>query len=155
MTIQKILIAMSTEEELLPSLYAWGKRFDWSHVLEVHFLHIVKKNITPLEFGLMETPDEEAFQEMKPTLENYLKDESKKIIPREFQPQIFYHLLIDFYPDEETMDLIKAMHVDLVVVATHEHHSFFHRSFTKSMIKSSPCDVYVVRPEIHGETRAP
>jgi nucleotide-binding universal stress UspA family protein len=154
MNAQKILITLSTEESLLPSLHHWGERFDWSHVGEVHFLHIVKKNVSPLEYGLIETPDEDSFEEMKPNLERYLKTEAQKIIPAEFKPKIVFHVSRDFYPDEETVSLLKKIEADLVVVAIHEKHSFFQKSFTTHMIKHAPCDVYVVRPQNHARSRA-
>ena len=154
MSAKKILIALSIEEKLLPAIHSWGKKFDWSSVSEVHFLHIVKKNISPLEYGLIETPDDETFEEMKPSLENYMKEEAKKIIPKSFHPHVYYHIVSDFYPDEETIELLKKIEADLVVVTTHEKHGLFHRSFTRHMIKTAPCDVYVIRPENHGENRA-
>ena len=146
MNAQKILIALSLDEDLLPSLHAWGKRFDWTHVSAVHFLHIVKKNVSPLEYGLIESPDDETFEEMKPSLENYLKDEAPKIIPAEFHPELSYHVVSDFFPDEETVELLKKIGADMVIVAPHEKQGIFHRSFTRHLIKTSPCDVYVVRP---------
>lgn len=114
----------------------------------------MKKNISPLEYGLIETPDKETFEEMKPSLEKYMKEESEKIIPKEHRPHIYFHVVSDFYPDEETVELLKKIEANLVVVATHEKHNLFHRSFTRQLIKTAPCDVYVIRPENHGNTRA-
>ncbi len=151
---KKILIALSIDDKLTDALHHWGERFDWSNIKEVHFLHIVKKNITPLEFGLMETPDTETFQDMKPTLEKYLQDESLKIIPSDITPTIYFHVSRDFYPDEEAVHLLKNIAADLVVVAPSPTHSIFHRSFTSHLIKSSPCDVYVVRPDEEADSLA-
>jgi nucleotide-binding universal stress UspA family protein len=154
MKTQKILIALSAEEKLLPALYKWGRKFDWDHVGEIHFLHIVKKNVSPLEFGLIEAPDEDVFEDLKPGLENYLREEAKKIIPQNITPKIFFHVSINFYPDEEAVELLRKINADLVVVAIHQKHSFFERSFSTHLIRTSPCDVYVVRPENQGESRA-
>jgi len=145
----KIAIAVPLEESLLHPRYSWGGRFDWSHVREVHLVHIVKKNITPLEFGLVEMPDENTYQEMAPTLEKYLRDEAQKIIPEKYRGEFFFHLTRDFSPEEEMIGVLKKTNVDLLVVSTRGKHGFeglFHSSFTDKMVKYSPCDVYVVRP---------
>jgi hypothetical protein len=126
MSHKKIAIALPIEDKLLEPLHHWGQRFDWANIKEVHLVHIVKKNITPLEFGLVEMPDEKAYQDMVPTLQKYLRDEGQKIVP-------------------------PTINVSLVVVSTRGKHGFsglFHSSFTDQMVKFSPCDVYVVRPEI-------
>lgn len=146
---QKILVALPIEEELLQPLHDWGKRFDWSHVDEVHFTHVVKKNITPLEFGLMEMPDDGTYNEMKPTLEKFLKEEASKILPPEFKGKIQFHLDSNFNPAEDVIQTIKASKSNLVVVSTRGKHGFdglFHSSFTDHMVKFAPCDVFVVRP---------
>ncbi len=147
---QRIAIAVPLEESLLQPLYSWGGRFDWSHVREVHLVHVVKKNITPLEFGLVEMPDENTYQEMAPTLEKYLRDEAQKIIPDKYRGEVFFHLTRDFSPEEEMIGVLKKTNVDLLVVSTRGKHGFeglFHSSFTDKMVKYSPCDVYVVRPQ--------
>lgn len=150
MSHQKIAIAFPLEEKLLNPLHMWAERFDWSHIEEVHFIHVVKKNITPLEFGLVEMPDEKTYQEMVPTLEKYLQDESRKIVPSSFRGQIFFHLARDFSPEDELIEELKKLGITLVVVSTRGKHGFeglFHSSFTDHMVKFAPCDVYVVRPE--------
>ena len=150
MTHVNIAIALPIEEKLLHPLYEWGERFDWSHVNEVHMVHVVKKNITPLEFGLVEMPDERTYQDMVPTLQTYLREEAVKIIPASFKGKVFYHLTRDFSPEEEMIDTLKKLDVSLVVVSTRGKHGFdglFHSSFTDQMVKFAPCDVYVVRPE--------
>lgn len=150
MSHQKIAIALPTEEKLLLPLYHWGSRFDWSHIKEAHVVHVVKKNITPLEFGLIEMPDETTYQEMVPTLNHFLREESQKIIPKDYSGEVYFHLNRDFSPEEEMIKIIKETHASLVVVSTRGKHGFnglFHSSFTDQMVKFSPCDVYVVRPE--------
>lgn len=149
MPYQKIAIALPLEEKLLHPLHAWGKRFDWSHVSEIHFIHVVKKNITPLEFGLVEMPDEKTYQEMIPTLEKYLREESNKIVPQDFRGEIFFHVTRDFNPEEEIIGVLKKLKINLVVVSTRGKHGFdglFHSSFTDQMVRFAPCDVFVVRP---------
>src|SRR5205823_3432926 len=146
MSHQKILVALPLEEKLLQPLHEWGARFDWSHITEVHFLHIVKKTITPLEFGLVEMPDERTYNELIPSLEKYLKDESQKILPESFNGNVFFHVQRDFNPAEEIVNVIKNLGVTLLVVSTQGKHGFeglFHSSFTDHMVKFAPCDVYV------------
>jgi nucleotide-binding universal stress UspA family protein len=145
---QNIAVAVPLEENLIRPLYSWGQRFNWEGVDEVHFFHIVKKDITPLDFGLIEVPDEETYKEMEPTLEKFLKDESKKILPYDFKGKVFYHIARDFNPEEETVKILENMDVSQVVVAPQGRHGFenlFHSSFTNHMVKHAPCDVYVVR----------
>lgn len=149
MSHQKIAVALSLEDKLLGPFKAWGQRFDWSHVKEVHFLHVVKKNITPLEFGLVEMPDEKTYNEMVPTLQKFLSDEANKIVPVSFQGAVQFHLNRDFDPEFETVEILKRLKTTLVVVSTQGRHGFeglFHSSFTDHMVKFAPCDVYVVRP---------
>jgi hypothetical protein len=71
-------LAIPMEEELLEPFYTWRDHFDFQEVEHLHVIHVVKKNITPLEFGLMESPDERTFKEMAPTLKKFLQDEVKK-----------------------------------------------------------------------------
>lgn len=147
---KNVIIALPIENDLLKPLYAWGRRFDWSHVDAVHIVHIVKKNITPLEFGLMELPDEKTYQEMVPTLKKFLQDEAKKIVPSDYRGEIQYHLTSDFNPNEQIINFIKQLRAELVIVSTRGKHGFqglFHSSFTEHMVRFAPCDVYVVRPE--------
>lgn len=156
MRYENIIVAMPLEEELLNPLYDWGKRFDWSEVQSVHFVHIVKKNITPLEFGLMEMPDENAYQEMVPTIEKFLKDEARKFVPPNLLNKASFHVSADFHPEDKIVEFINFLKADLIVVATRGRHGFnglFHSSFTDHMVKFAPCDVFVVRP-VHEEPEA-
>ena len=147
---QNIAIAVPLDDDLVEPLHRWGKEFDWSHVNEVHLIHVVKKNMTPLEFGMMELPDENAYKEMVPVLKNFLKDESKKIIPQSYAGEIYFHLASDFTPEEEILEILKKIDSTLLVVATHDRHglsALFHSSFSEHMIHNAPCDVFVVRPD--------
>lgn len=147
---QRIVIALPLEDTLLEPLHVWGNKFDFSHVESILFVHVVKKNITPLEFGLVESPDETTYEEMVPTINKFLKDEARRIIPAEFAGTIDYRVTKDFHPEEEIIDILKSVNATLVVVATRGKHGFeglFHSSFTDYMVKFAPCDVFVVRPE--------
>jgi nucleotide-binding universal stress UspA family protein len=147
---QRIVIALPLEDTLLEPLHEWGQKFDFSHVDSVLFVHVVKKNITPLEFGLVESPDETTYEEMVPTISKFLKDESRRIIPSDFSGQVEFRVTKDFHPEEEIIDILKSVNATLVVVATRGKHGFeglFHSSFTDYMVKFAPCDVFVVRPE--------
>lgn len=150
MSQQKILIALPLDEDLLTPLHSWGQNFDWNSVSEVHLSHVVKKNITPLEFGLVEMPDVETFKNMKPTLQKFLDDESRKILSSGFKGKIITHLTSDFDPEEEVIRYLHENRADLVVVSTKGKHGFaglFHSSFTEHMIRFAPCNVLVIRPQ--------
>lgn len=146
---QRIVIALPLEENLLEPLHDWGKKFDFSHVESIHFLHVVKKNITPLEFGLIESPDDATYRDMVPTLDRFLHDEAKKIIPSDFKGEIHFEVAKGFHPEEDIVNTLKRINATLIVVATRGKHGFeglFHSSFTDYMVKFAPCDVFVVRP---------
>ncbi len=148
---QRIVIAVPLEESLLGPLYEWGRKFDFAHVDSVHLLHVVKKNLTTLEFGLIESPDDFTYNEMVPPLEKFLRTEGQKIIPAEYGGAISYEVTKDFNPEEEVVDTLRRMRATLIVVATRGKHgfeSFFHSSFTDYMVKYAPCDVFVVRPTL-------
>lgn len=151
MRSQKIVIALPLEDQLLEPFHEWGKNFDFSHVESIMFVHIVKKNITPLEFGLVESPDDNTYEEMVPTISKFLKDEARRIIPQDFKGKVDFKVTKDFNPEEEIIELLKRENATLVVVATRGKHGFeglFHSSFTDYMVKFAPCDVFVVRPEL-------
>jgi nucleotide-binding universal stress UspA family protein len=154
MSTQKIVIALPLEESLLGPLYEWGRKFDFSNVEEIHFIHVVKKNITPLEFGLVESPDELTYHEMIPTLDKFLRAEARKILPEDYKGKVNFLVTKDFHPEEEVIDILKESKATLIVVATRGKHGFeglFHSSFTDYMVKFAPCDVFVVRPEVKPE----
>lgn len=147
---QDIAIAMPLEEKLLSPLYHWGQRFDWGHVKRIHLVHVVKKNVTPFEFGLVELPDEATYESMRPTLETFLRTEAQKILPDTFRGEISLHLSRHAYPEEEMVEILQHLNATMVVVATQGKHGlegFFHNSFTDHLVRFAPCDVYVVRPE--------
>lgn len=147
---QNIAIALPLEETLLDPLHDWGKKFDFGHVKSVTFIHVVKKNITPLEFGLIESPDDHTFQDMLPTLTKFMQEEARKILPPEFEGDTHFEITKDFHPEEEVIDVLKKIKASLIVVATRGKHGFeglFHSSFTDYMVKFAPCDIFVVRPE--------
>lgn len=147
---QRIVVALPLEDSLLGPLYDWGSKYDFSNVESVHFIHVVKKNITPLEFSLLETPDEGTYRDMLPALEKFMREESQKILPKNFKGEVTLDLTRDFSPEEEVVDFLKDKRASLIVVATRGKHGiegFFHSSFTDYMVKFAPCDVFVVRPE--------
>lgn len=144
-------LAIPLEEELLEPFYTWKEKFHFQEIEHLHMIHGVKKNITPLEFGLMESPDEGTFKEMAPVLKKFLQDEVKKIIPDYFKGEITYKLSCGFHPEEDVVDYLKKIQADLIVVSTRGRHGIqglFHSSFTEYMVKFAPCDVYVLRPSM-------
>ncbi len=146
---QRIVIAVPLEESLLPQLYEWGSNFDFTHVDEVHLLHVVKKSLTPMEYGLVESPDDFTYNEMVLPLEKFLRVEGQKIVPSDYTGALSYEVTKGFTPEEEVVDILRSFRATLIVVSTRGKHGldgFFHRSFTDYMIKFSPCDVLVIRP---------
>jgi nucleotide-binding universal stress UspA family protein len=157
MTKQTIVIAVPLEDELLTPLYRWGSKFDFGQIKHIHLIHVVKKNISPLEFGLVESPDELTYQDMLPTLYRFLKDEATKIVPQNFLGKTTFEVTKNFEPLSEVINSLNDLKADLIVVSMHDRHGLaglFHLSFTESLIKKSPCDVLVLRPHIEEESRA-
>lgn len=149
MIMTDIAIALPLEEKLIAPLRQWGKKVDWLVVKHVHVIHVVKKSIAPYEFGLMEIPDAKTYEDMTPTLHEFLRAESRKIIAPEFKGEVSFHLSIDFHPEEEMVRMLKHLMPNLVVTATQGRHGFdglFHGSFSEHLVRFAPCDVYVVRP---------
>lgn len=147
-----LALALSLDNKLLSPLYDWGKYFSWSNVKEVHIFHIIKKNVTPLEFGLVEMPDEKTLKSMIPTIEQFLKDEASKIIPKDCHAEPHYHVWGDFNPKEKAVDFLHQQEINLLVCSTrgiHGPRAIFQSSFADYMIKFAPCDVYIVRPKVH------
>ena len=154
---QRIVIAIPIEESLSEPLHVWGRKFDFSHVESIHFIHVVKKNVTPLEFGLVESPDDATYVEMVPTIKRFLEDEARKIVPSDFKGKISFKVTKDFHPEEEVIDILKQLQATLIVTATRGKHGLdglFHSSFTDYMVKFAPCDVFVVRPTPEPELSA-
>ncbi len=148
---QRIVIAVPLEESQLVPFYEWGRTFDFTHVEAVHLLHVVQKNLTPLEFGLVESPDEFAYLEMVPDLEKFLRRQGEKIIPADYAGAITYEVHGAFNPEERVSEIVHQLRATLIVVATRGKHGwdgFLHNSFTDFMVKYSPCDVFVVRPPL-------
>jgi nucleotide-binding universal stress UspA family protein len=151
MSLHKIAVALPLEDKLLKPLYHWGEKYDWSEITEVDFIHVVKKNLTPIEFGIIEMPDEKTFREMVPTLEQHLKSEAQKIVPKNFKGKINFHVSKEFSPEDGIIHSLKEFKTELLVLSTRGKHGFqgiFHSSFADKMMKYAPCDVYVVRPEL-------
>lgn len=149
MILTDIAIALPLEDSLLKPLQLWGKKMDWMLVKHVHVIHVVKKSITPFEFGLIEVPDAKTLEDMTPTLHEFLRAESRKIISSEFKGEVSFHLSSDYHPEEEMVRMLKHLSPNFVVVSTEGRHGFeglFHGSFSEHLVRFAPCDVYVVRP---------
>lgn len=149
MTKKNLVLALALENELLIPFYKWCKDFDFNSFDSISFIHIVKKTYTPLEFSIVEFPTEENFQEMKPTLEKFLQEESKKIIPLNYKGNIQFIVTKHLHPDEEMVHQLNELNSKLVVVSTRGKRGlkgFFTGSFTDRMVKFAPCNILVLRP---------
>ncbi len=150
MTSNHLVIALPLEDELLKPFYSWSNSVDFNQFDYISFIHIVKKTLTPIEFSVIESPTEATFLQMKPTLENFLKEEKNKIIPKNFSGEIKYIVSKHLHPDEEMIHFLRELKAKLVVVSTRGKHGLkglFTSSFTDRMVKFSPCHILVLRPE--------
>lgn len=118
------------------------------HVLlqgaEVHLIHFFGIQVYTAEFTPFVFPNPDQYPEIEKStllaLENLEKDLNIKAI----KSCRFVHST-----EEAVVDYLKDNKSDLVIVSTQAKHgldSFFHSSFTDYLVKYSPCDVFVVRP---------
>lgn len=150
MTSNNLVIALPLEEELLNPFYNWANSFDFNQFDSISLIHIVKKTLTPIEFSVIESPTEATFLQMKPTLENFLKEEKNKIIPKNYTGDIQYIVSKHLHPDEDMIHFLRELKTKLIVVSTRGKHGLkglFTSSFTDRMIKFSPCHILVLRPQ--------
>ena len=80
MNPQKIVIAMPTEEEFMPSISRWGHEYVWTKK-ETYFVHVIKENISVSEMGVEEFPDKVTVENLKQQTLNFIKGTSKNSLP--------------------------------------------------------------------------
>lgn len=145
---KKIVVAIPPEEEFISSFARWGQDYDWDNK-DVHFVHVVKKNIHFQLVGEREVPDEETFNKNKDRIDKYLESVSKKIMKHDKTNSVEFSTFLSASPVEDLADFLLKTQADLVVVATRKKaglEKIYLSSFADSLIKVSPCDVLILRP---------
>ncbi|MDP1786384.1 universal stress protein [Nitrosomonas sp.] len=148
MNPQKIVIAMPTEEEFMPSISRWGHEYAWTK-REVYFIHIVRKDVYVSEMGVDETPSKAAQEDMKQQMLDFIKNKASEMMPLPAFKKAHFEVLFAQSPADRLAEYAKEINAGMIVVATRNKRGFsgiFLSSFADRLLKLSPCDILVLRP---------
>ena len=148
MNPKKIVIAMPAEEEFMPSISRWGHEYIWTK-REVYFIHIVRKDIYVSEMGVDETPDKATQEKMKQHMLDFIKNKASEMMPLPAFKKAHFEVLFAQSPADRLAEYAKEINAGMIVVATRNKSGFsgiFLSSFADRLLKLSPCDVLVLRP---------
>lgn len=145
---QKIAIAVSLKEELLPSLKRLKELDIVKQAKQVSLIHIFKTEYYTNDFAPYSFPPEEAKPEIEKTVITSLKNIQENYLPPNLSQ---VQLSCDFSgnPKQTLVDQLQNEKFDLVITATRGKHGIeglFSSSFSEFLLKFSPCDVLVLRP---------
>ena len=148
MNPQKIVIAMPTEEELMPSISRWGYEYAWAEG-EVYFIYVVRKDVDDGEISVDETPSRTAQEKIKRNMLDFIENKAKEMMPSSAFKKVHFEVLFAQSPVDRLAEYAKEINAGLIVVATRNKKGFsrlFLSSFADRLLKLSPCDVLVLRP---------
>lgn len=148
MKVKKIIIAMPTEEEFMPSISRWGHEFNWAKS-EAHFVHVVRKEFAINEMSAVQIPDNKTFEQIKRYSFDFFKKKAQEIMPERAFEKAHFEVFFHTSPAESIAEYAKELGANLIVVATRKKKGiigFFTSSFADQILKLSPCDVLVLRP---------
>ncbi|CAH1075970.1 universal stress protein [Candidatus Nitrotoga sp. 1052] len=149
MNPQKIVIAMPTEEEFMPSISRWGHEYVWTK-REIYFVHVIKKDISVSEMGVEEIPDKLTVENLKQQMLDFFKNKAREMMPELAFTKAHFEVLFAQSPAERIAEYAKEINAGMIVVATRNKRGFsglFLSSFADRILKLSPCDVLVLRPK--------
>ena len=145
---RKIIIAMPTEEDFMPSISRWGHEFNWTKC-EVHFVHVIKKNYVVSEMSVAEFPDPETLHKVKEYNLEFFKKKAREILPDRAFENAHFEIFCDASPADKIVEYANNIDANMIVVATRNKRGFaglFTSSFADRMLALSPCDILVLRP---------
>ena len=148
MNPQKIVIAMPTEDEFMPSISRWGHEYVWTHK-EVYFIHVVRKDIYVHEMGVDEIPGKVEQENIKKQLLDFIKNKASEMMPLQAFNKAHFEVIFAQSPADRLADYAREINAGMVVVATRNKKGFsgiFLSSFADRLLKLSPCDILVLRP---------
>ncbi|CAH1075488.1 universal stress protein [Candidatus Nitrotoga sp. 1052] len=148
MNPQKIVIAMPAEEEFMPSISRWGHEYVWTK-REIYFVHVIKKDISVSEMGVEEIPDKVTVENLKQQMLDFIKNKAREMMPELAFKKAHFEVLFAQSPAERLAEYAKEINAGMIVVATRNKRGFsglFLSSFADRLLKLSPCDVLVLRP---------
>ena len=145
---KKIIIAMPTEEDFMPSISRWGHEFNWAKC-EAHFIHVVRKDYAVSEMSAIQIPDDKTFEQLKHSSLEFFKKKAHDVMPERAFDNAHFEVFLDHSPPDRIVKYANEIGADMIVVATRSKKGivgFFTSSFADRMLKFSPCDVLVLRP---------
>jgi len=148
MNPQKIVIAMPTEEEFMPSISRWGYEYAWAEG-DVYFIYVVRKDIDVGEISVDETPSKTAQEKIKRNMLDFIKNKASEMMPASAFKKAHFEVLFAQSPADRLAEYAKEINAGMVVVATRNKKGFagmFLSSFADRILKLSPCDVLILRP---------
>lgn len=148
MNPQKIVIAMPTEDEFMPSISRWGHEYIWTKQ-EVYFVNIVRTDVYVSEMGVDETPNKAAQEKIKQHMLDFIKNKASEMMPLPAFKKAHFEVLFAESPADRLAEFAKEINAGMVVVATRNKRGFsgmFLSSFADRLLKLSPCNVLVLRP---------
>ena len=148
MNPQKIVIAMPTEDEFMPSISRWGHEYVWTHK-EVHFIHVARKDFYVHEMGVDEIPGKVEQENIKKQLLDFIKNKAGEMMPSQAFNKAHFEVIFAQSPADRLAEYAKEINAGMVVVATRNKKGLagiFLSSFADRLLKLSPCDILVLRP---------
>jgi len=140
---RKIIIAMPTEEEFMPSISRWGHEFNWTRC-EVHFVHVFKKNYEVSEISIVEFPDSTTLGKLKESSLEFFKKKAREMLPDKAFENAHFEIFSDVTPADKIVEYAKRIDANMIVVATRHKRGLaglFTSSFADKMLAFSPCDI--------------
>jgi nucleotide-binding universal stress UspA family protein len=148
MNPQKIVIAMPTEEDFMPSISRWGQEYGWTK-REVYFIYVIRKDVCVGEMSVVETPSKAAQENMKQHLLEFIKNKASEMMPLPTFKQAHFEVQFAQSPADQLAEYAKEINAGMIVVATRNKRGFsrmFLSTFADRLLKLSHCDVLVLRP---------
>lgn len=149
MAKERILLCVSNDQELINHLKRITK-FGLLNNKEVHLLNVFKQEIYTNEFAPYSWPTEDKFGEIKATVETVLSNLAEELKPHAKDSEFKTKCILNYSPKKVILDYIKENKISLVAVATKGKHGIeglFSGSTTEFLVKYSPCDIFVIRPD--------
>ncbi len=148
MNPQKIVIAMPTEDEFMPSISRWGHEYIWTKQ-EIYFVNVVRTDVYVSEMGVDETPNKAAQEKIKQHMIDFIKNKASEMMPLTAFKKAHFEVLFAQSPADRLAEFAKEINAGMVVVATRNKRGFsgmFLSSFADRLLRLSPCNVLVLRP---------
>jgi nucleotide-binding universal stress UspA family protein len=149
METRKIIIAMPTEDEFMPSISRWAHEFNWTKC-EAYFVHTVQQNFSISEMTVIKIPDQKTFDELKPSTIDFIKNKARGFLPDTAFKNAHFEVFCDQSPANHIAKYAKEIDANMIVVATRHKKGivgFFTSSFADRMLEISPCDILILRPD--------